>query len=427
MSQIKMNRLGSNEIEVVMDGSVPLEMAERMAKSLRDKGMVEDKSCSSLTHRYFFIPENKAEDLADTLIKSLQKVAGVSTGQVQSNRKNVPGLAGWSMDPSTGTMHHSTSGMIFTKPHSEGGFGIFHGARQIGQVPDMGTAGKKIRHYIQNTMAPMDNGMYSPDQMGKGEDDPYWSPAGKRANQKRVREMEQGRASAPSARMPVVSGPKRSNPAAPNKTFHPEISGKMNKSNYGPQGAEQYSQADNIRRKLNNVGEQSGVGPNANTKQYASKIPAGTQTDPKLKRKQPVKKWTPEEIAEENKKRGLKKNEWGQHLEFPNADEMVERYQPGQYETNEDRYANDLANLMANKSLLGMQPPPQPTDQQMFGHLVANEEQIQKSEQEWGNSINNWLAEATKPISSRFASEEEELQYWSSIRVSDAPGSDSGF
>ena len=163
------------------------------------------------------------------------------------------------------------------------------------------------------------------------------------------------------------------------------------------------------------VGE---IGANAKKSEY----PGYSQTDPKLKRKQPVKKWTPEEIANENKKRGLKKNAWGQHLDFPNGDEMVKRYQPGEYETNEDRYANDLANLMANKSLLGMQPPPQPTDQQMFGHLVASEEQIKKSEQEWGGAINNWLVEATKPISSRFSSEEEEMAYWNSIgKVSDAP------
>ena len=73
----------------------------------------------------------------------------------------------------------------------------------------------------------------------------------------------------------------------------------------------------------------------------------------------------------------------------------------------------------SNEHFSSPQPPPQPTDRQMFGHLAVTEEQVKKSEQEWGGAINNWLAEATKPISSRFASEEEEAQYWSNLKVSE--------
>jgi hypothetical protein len=56
-----------------------------------------------------------------------------------------------------------------------------------------------------------------------------------------------------------------------------------------------------------------------------------------------------------------------------------------------------------------------------------SKEVMKAQDANWGNSINNWMNEAVKPISARFASEEEEMAYWSSIKISDVPDGQSGF
>lgn len=42
----------------------------------------------------------------------------------------------------------------------------------------------------------------------------------------------------------------------------------------------------------------------------------------------------------------------------------------------------------------------QPTDQEMFGHLVPSEEQVQKAEQDWHN-VNKGFEELKKPIDNK--------------------------
>jgi hypothetical protein len=221
----------------------------------------------------------------------------------------------------------------------------------------------------------------------------------------------------------------------------------MNKSNYGPKGAGQYSLADNARRKMNNTGETRGVGPNVNVKSYSSKpgqMSAKQSADLTARiqraanKKQPVKIWSPEEIAEENKKRGLTKTAWVSHNQIPSAEEEILRLAKATAHSGELAAANQLANLMMSKQMLGKDahpvvqtmmapPPPQPTDEQMFGHLVVNEEMAKKAENQWNNCINNWLVEATKPISQRFASEEDEIAYWNSIKITDRDDGSSGY
>lgn len=198
----------------------------------------------------------------------------------------------------------------------------------------------------------------------------------------------------------------------------------VEKSGYGPKGAGQYNPADNAKRKMNNTGAQTGIGPNVNTKQYTTVKPAGSQVDPKLKKPQPVKVYSEEEKAELARKMGLKKS-WGQHLPFPNAEEEMAKMQPKV--SAEDIMAQQLSNLMTGKAMLGQQPPPQPTDEQMFGHLIVSEEMAKKADDKWGNTFNNWLTEASKPISQRFESEEAELAYWKSLRVDDRDDGQSGY
>ena len=42
--------------------------------------------------------------------------------------------------------------------------------------------------------------------------------------------------------------------------------------------------------------------------------------------------------------------------------------------------------------------PQQPTDEQLFGHLVPTEEQVQKAEREYENKFNDFFNEVKKPV-----------------------------
>lgn len=91
---------------------------------------------------------------------------------------------------------------------------------------------------------------------------------------------------------------------AETKSIKPKLPKDVKKSGY-----KGYTESDNARRKANNLGEETGIhtmnriksyggsGPNAAARQAAK--------DKAKSKKNPVKVFTPEEIAAENKKRGL--------------------------------------------------------------------------------------------------------------------------
>lgn len=203
----------------------------------------------------------------------------------------------------------------------------------------------------------------------------------------------------------------------------------VDKSDYGPKGAGLYNVADNVRRKMGNTGSVAGQGKNVNVKSYstrpgqlsakqqAARAPSGPAG--------PVKQYTPEQIAAINEARKLKKNAetlpWVRHNEIPSTPKKEKVLKKA-----EDLMANQLANLMAGRSMLG-NTPKQPTDEEMFGHLVPKEEAIKKAEDSWNNIHNDWLKEASKPISSRFNSPEEEEAYWASIKIQDRDDGKSGY
>lgn len=307
----------------------------------------------------------------DDLIERLQELkkalgnTGVTVNTVQSNRKPVNALgAGWSQDGGTGAFHHSTHGIISTMKNPDGGFDIKHGGRMVGRVGDVSQAGLKIKNYVK-TLQTGDTGMHNLDPMS------------------------------------------------------------VAKSGYGPKGAGLYNPADNVRRKANNTGDQVA---NQNVKSYTHRATAHKE---KTGAAGPVKQYTPAQIAAINEARKLKKTAesapWADHNQFPNADQEVVKLQKTAPVVAEDLMANQLANLMQGKAMLG-KPPAQPTDEEMFGHLVVTEEMEKAAEQQWhGAAFNTFLQEATKPISSRFASEEEELAYWNSIKVSDKPDNGPGY
>ena len=83
------------------------------------------------------------------------------------------------------------------------------------------------------------------------------------------------------------------------------------KSNYGPKGSGQYSSADNQRRKSRNAEENVAEGPNKNAKRYtgAARGTAKQQAAKEARtmraasKKNPIKIYTPKEVAAANVKR----------------------------------------------------------------------------------------------------------------------------
>jgi hypothetical protein len=395
MSKIQFDQTNENEIEVTIAPETPMEMVEQLTKSLNAKGMIEDLSKSTLSVRYFVRKPAKAEDLADRLLKTLE-------------------------------------------------------------------------------------------DMSKSDELPYWHPKAQMANQKRVREMDIAERRTKNGVTPAGVAPVTSpapgagiTPAAPPKMFDggaaqstaggtgrryatigdinkeedKHVDGcrceecQMEKSGYGPKGAGQYTTADNVRRKMNNTGDVAPVGPNVNAKAISTKpgqlsgkqqATMAAKIQAKASKNQPVKRWSSEQIEAENKKRGLKKS-WGEHLPFPSAEEEIMNFaKSNETQDGETVAATQLMNLMAGKNMLGEQlhpaiktmfqaPPPQPTDQQMFGHLVVTEEMEKANQAKWQTGAFGWLEEATKPISQRFASEEEELAYWAKIKVADRDDREPGY
>lgn len=324
----------------------------------------------------------KCEDLIDRL-QELKKALGVTSVNVQSNRKPVNALGvGWSQDPGTGAFHHSSHGIISTSKNPSGSYDIKHGGRMVGRVGDMSQAGHKIKNYV-GSLQTGDTGMHNLDPMKVAKDD-------------------------------------------------------VEKSGYGPKGAGLYNPADSVGRKARNTGSQIGAGPNVNAKAYSTKpgqlsakAQAAAEASKAKKLSGPVKQYTPAQIAAINEARKLKKNveagAWISHNSVPNADEEVEKLKKvNPPEVAENIMANQLANMMQGRAMLGTPPPRQPTDQEMFGHLIPSEEELQKAESSWNNKL-NWLEEAMKPIAARFDSPEQEQAYWDSIKVSDKPDGNSGY
>ena len=314
MSKINFKQINNNELKVTLSESTPLEMVDNLVKSLLSKGLTEDFSKSTLTTRYFY--KSTVLDAADKLQKALEDMA---------KAKKLPWWASHQHEVDSWKANNAAA--------------------------DAAARSKKA-------------GIVAPPKI------------------------------APAA--PAVSGSATTSGAS-NKLFKPGLSGtvdykrvnknedddEIEKSGYGPKKGGQYNPADNARRKAGNVGDVAGVGPNVNVKSYSTKpgqMSAKASADltsrlqSKANKKQPVKTLTPEEIAAQYGQQSLKKS-WGQHLPFPSAEQEIMRLagvEKGQL--GEDALANQLANVMQGKAMLGSPPPGQPTDQEMFGHLVVTEE-----------------------------------------------------
>ena len=316
----------------------------------------------------------------DELIERLSELRKALDGlMAPSGRKPTPALGtGWSQDASTGAYHHSLHGVINTFKNPNGSFQIKHAGGVVGNnIPNIAEAGAKIKDYVSTLGGQTVMNNVDPMSIGKDEDG-------------------------------------------------------VEKSGYGPKGGGQYSAADNAKRKANNMGQVETVGQNKNIKSYSSKPGQLSAKQQAAKAPSgpagPVKQYTPAQIAAINEANKLKKNAeagspWANHNAFPNADkEVVSLQKSNPVDRAENLMSNQLANLMAGRAMLG-NAPRQPTNEEMFGRFVPSEEEIQKAESKWGNTM-NWLEEATKPIASRFNSPEEEAAYWDSIKVPGGNGKD---
>jgi hypothetical protein len=188
------------------------------------------------------------------------------------------------------------------------------------------------------------------------------------------------------------------------------------KSNYGPKGYGLYTSTDNIKRKAKNTGDEiADIGGNKNVKAYSSKpgqLSAKSQAkleaarDKAKSAKNPVKIYTPEEVAELNAKMKMEKS-------LPEWDE------------------NELAVALAGIAPLN-RPSLQPSNSEfeqaaLNSGMAVTQKQADQLEKNWGGAISDWFAEASKPLSSRFSSPEEEEAYWAGIKVGEGDAGNSGY
>jgi hypothetical protein len=403
MSKIQFEQISDDVLEVVFPPNTPMEMVEQLSKSFRSKGLVEDVANSTLSIRYFYRPEDKANALADKLIKSLESLT--------KDDSATAALPHW----------HPKAQMAHQK-----------------KLREQAIAERRVKNGVTpGNVSPKPE----PNTVAKPSPSPH--VGAKMYDTDRQNQMTAG---GTGKRYAFIKDPET------NKgEDHPEDCDcakcqDMEKSGYGPKGMSQYNPADNARRKANNTGDMTGFGHNVNTKSYGSKpgriggkaeVNLASRIQNAANKKQPIKTWTPEQIAEENKKRGFKKS-WGEHNPIPSAEEEIMRLAKAERVNGEVSAANQLASLMHGKQMLGKDvhpavaammapPPPQPTDEQMFGHLAVTEDMAKAADQQWHGTLNNWLVEASKPISQRFASEEEEVAYWSKLKVADKDDGSSGY
>jgi hypothetical protein len=221
---------------------------------------------------------------------------------------------------------------------------------------------------------------------------------------------------------PTGKTPPQSKPAAPNQTGAPSQTGATTLPGIPNKLVDIRS---NFKKDDKDLSNQPKKKSSFELKGKASdKLTARLQS--KANNRQYVTQSAPKEIEPAYGKQPMKKS-WGQHLPFPSAEEEIMKFAEAEKLNGETAAANQLVKLMAGKSMLGVQPPPQPTDEEMFGSGVVTEEMAKAAQHKWNNTFNNWMVEASKPITQKFASEEEELAYWNSIKVNDRDDGSSGY
>jgi len=167
---------------------------------------------------------------------------------------------------------------------------------------------------------------------------------------------------------------------------------KIEKSNYGPKGWGLYSQADNIKRKASRTGEEyEHIGQNKGVRQYttsgsstnAAREAAEAKRQAKANKKAPVR--TLSDMSDEEIK------------------ELEDRYKTNIKRASEDGGLKKGADVAKEALTTGNLPimsgsHQQPTDQEMFGHLVKSEQEIKAAEKAWEQSFAKGFDKLKAPI-----------------------------
>jgi hypothetical protein len=265
---------------------------------------------------------------------------------------------------------------------------------------------------------------------------PYWHPKVIAAHKAKMRVQERAARmasatpkapatpSAPSSTpradgMPLAGGIARPYALIPNKPntlksedaevvkFESNGQWSIKKSGYGPKGSGQYSDADNAKRKANNIDNIDSLGNMGCVKDYGASNPKVIDMQMRrlksLNRKQPVKtaKDDPKlaTMLAERQAAGPQKiaKSWTEQKPFPSANQVEKE----PTKTAEEVMPQQLANLLLNKSFLGPTPPPQPSDQQLFGHLAVSQEKADAAKTAWDNTFNSFYTDVNKPVESQ--------------------------
>lgn len=167
---------------------------------------------------------------------------------------------------------------------------------------------------------------------------------------------------------------------------------KIEKSNYGPKGWGMYSQTDNIKRKATRTGEEhEHIGQNKGVRQYttsgsstnAAREAAEAKRQAEANKKAPVR--TLADMSDEEKKA------------------LEERYRSNVKRASEDGGLRKGADVAKEALTTGHLPVlagshQQPTDQEMFGHLVRSEQEIEAMEKAWEQRFEKGFDKLKAPI-----------------------------
>jgi hypothetical protein len=176
----------------------------------------------------------------------------------------------------------------------------------------------------------------------------------------------------------------------------------LEKSGYGPKGADLYDPAANQKRKENNIDTVEGVGQNKNVKRYTS-APTGTahaqavnqaQVDAAKNKKQPVKTlkdMSPEEVKA---------------LEAQYNTNVVKKTEDAMKRLQLLKSMLDLA-IEAEKTQKGAWR--QPSDAELFGHLITAPSVAAAMDEQWNNPKFGHPAVNDKQIAEAQVSEIEEV------------------
>jgi hypothetical protein len=186
--------------------------------------------------------------------------------------------------------------------------------------------------------------------------------------------------------------------------------------------------ADKLIKALNDLTKQASSGSYAlaAARQASAERKKRKQEEQKLKTKQvnvsnnPVEPNQLPDTFQNRLQLGPEKSGWLKRSENEHEDSLNKKEQDA---------IDRLTTLMNQKSMFR---PLQPSSEDFIkaGESMGiglPKEHLEDHDYQWGNSINNWLQEATKPLSNRFSSTEEELKYWNSIKVSGSDDESAGY